>query len=414
MLRRTLPLLLLLPTAVVAQNAPIIKSATVTGGKHDAVNVVVFLNGLVPGHMAVPGDGGAGYSVQAVGDNRVFVVPAVKAGSATTFGFQYERRQSPAAFAFKDTAGEHADLLLGDRPVLRFVNKPRTEADHYLTFKPFHQVFDPKDGKTLLSSGAHPNTKDYLFPHHRGMFFGFNKVSYEQDGKKVDADIWHGTKNVFSTADKTTNSDAGEVFAKQTANISWHGPDGKTFADETRTVTAYNVPGGTMLDWNTELTTKLDKVRLDGDPQHAGFHFRATQEVSKETKDKTYYLRPDGKGKPGEFRNWDAKGKDPKTVNLPWNACSFVTDGKRYTALRVNHPDNPKETRGSERDYGRFGDYFEFDLTPKTPLKLKYRVWVQEGEMTVEQCEAMANGFTKRFHASSPPPPAPHHLPPSG
>ena len=36
---------------------------------------------------------------------------------------------------------------------------------------------------------------------------------------------------------------------------------------------------------------------------------------------------------------------------------------------------------------------FEFDLTPDKPLKLTYRVWVQEGEMTVEQCEAMSRGF---------------------
>ena len=128
------------------------------------------------------------------------------------------------------------------------------------------------------------------------------------------------------------------------------------------------MPGGTQIDWATVLTTKLPKVRLDGDPQHAGFHFRATQEVSKNGKENTYYLRPDGKGKAGETRNWDAKGRDAKAVNLPWNAMSFVVGGKRYTVLRINHPDNPKETRGSERDYGRFGDYFEYDLTPTKPL----------------------------------------------
>ena len=175
--------------------------------------------------------------------------------------------------------------------------------------------------------------------------------------------------------------------------ISWHGKDGAAFATEAREVTAYATHGGTLVDWSTVLSTKLAKVRLDGDPQHAGFHFRANMEVSKNGKANTYYLRPDGKGKPGETRNWDAKGKDPKAVNLPWDACSFVVGGKRYTVLRINHPDNPKEARGSERDYGRFGDYFEYDLTPDKPLKLKYRVWAQAGEMTVEQCAALAAAF---------------------
>jgi hypothetical protein len=115
--------------------------------------------------------------------------------------------------------------------------------------------------------------------------------------------------------------------------------------------------------------------------------------VSKDTKGQTYYLRPDGKGGPGQTRNWDAKARDPKTVNLPWNAMSFVTHGKRYTVLRMNHPANPKESRGSERDYGRFGDYFEYELTPEKPLKVRYRVWVQEGEMTKEECETLHRAF---------------------
>lgn len=392
-MRFALPLLLLLPTAALAQKW------TVTGGKHDAANVVVSAKDS-PATFAVV-VGGHAVATQDSDGSKVFVIPKLKAGETLELKKPDFKWDPPLPLSFKEEKGEYVDVLYGTHHVVRFVNKPRTEADHYLTFKPFHQVFDPKDGKTLLSSGAHPNTKEYQFPHHRGLFFGFNKVGYTQDGKKVDADIWHGTKNVYSTADKTTNAEAGVVFARQTANISWHGPDGTTFADEARTVVVYRVPGGTMLDWNTELTTKLDKVRLDGDPQHAGFHFRATQEVSKSTAKQTYYLRPDGKGKEGETRNWDAKGKDPKTVNLPWNAMSFVTDGKRYTALRISHPDNPKETRGSERDYGRFGDYFEYDLTPKTPLKLKYRVWVQEGEMTVEQCEAMAHGFTDAVTAKA-------------
>jgi hypothetical protein len=386
MLSRLLSLFLLLPAVAFAQ------THSVTGGKHDATNVVVRTKDSPATFAVVIGEVSA--LAQDSDGEKVFVIPKLRAGETIQLKKPDFKLDPPIPFELKEEKGEYVDVMYGKRTVLRFVNKPRDASDHYLTFKPFHQVFDPKDGKTLLSSGAHPNVPEFKFPHHRGLFFGFNKISYEQNGKKLDADIWHGTKDVFSTADKMVSTEAGPVFAKHTAAISWHGPDSNTFADELRTVTVYNVPNGTMLDWSTELTTKLDKVRLDGDPQHAGFHFRATQEVSKETAKKTYYLRPDGKGKEGETRNWDAKGKDPKTVNLPWNAMSFETGGKRYTALRINHPDNPKESRGSERDYGRFGDYFEWDLTPKTPLKLKYRVWVQEGEMTVEQCEAMAHGFT--------------------
>ncbi len=387
MTRATLALLFLLPAAATAD------TITVTGGKHDATNVVVSAPELTAGNLATAGANS--YWVQRAAKAGTFVLPAVKAGEAVTLDLTAVRRQEPAGFAFKETQGEYVDVLFAERPVLRYVNKPRDAKNHYLTFKPFHQMFDPAKGEVLLSSGTYASPKDGKFPHHRGLFFGFNKITY---GDKKTADIWHGTKDVFSTHVKMIGEPvAGPVFAEHTAEITWNGSDGQTFATEHRTVTVYNTTGGTMLDWSTELTTELEKVRLDGDPQHAGFHFRATQEVSKTTAKQTYYLRPDGKGKEGETRNWDAKAKNPKAVNLPWNAMSFVTNGKRYTALRINHPDNPGETRGSERDYGRFGDYFEYDLTPKTPLKLKYRVWLQEGEMTQAQCEALAAGFTDKI-----------------
>lgn len=337
----------------------------------------------------------------------VFVLPLLKAGENLTLTPTSIPDESKSAkqFRFIEEKGQHTDLLYGTRPVLRYIDAPHDPANHFLTFKPFHHVFDPSEGKTLLTNGAYSKPSEGLFPHHRGLFFGFNKISY---GSKQTADIWHGIDNVFSQHEKMLGADVGRVLGRHRAEITWHGKDAAAFATEDRELTVYAVPGGTLIDWSTILKTNGGEVKLDGDPQHAGFHFRAAQEVAAKTQAEealakkenrkpkpadTYYLRPDGKGKPGETRNWEPKGANPKTVDLPWDAMSFVLGEKRYTVLRINHPDNPKESRGSERDYGRFGDYFEYTLTSDKPLRLRYRVWVQEGEMTVDQCNAMTDLF---------------------
>lgn len=394
-------LALLVPSFALA--GPVV---TVTGGKTDGADVVVRVplaeavaanavelstGGTVPAQVTGP----ALTDDPAVKQYLVFVLPKLKAGeTVTATPATLNHFVAPPQFKFVEKAGAPLELVVASvkdtRPVLQYFNLPRDAKDHYYTFKPFHNVYDPVTGKTVLTNTSSKAAKDGQFPHHRGLFFGFNRISF---GDKQTADVWHGTDNVFSQHDKMLVSEAGEVLGRHRSEISWNGKDGKPFATENREVTAYSAPGGTLIDWSTELTTKLPKVRLDGDPQHAGFHFRANMEVSKNGKANTYYLRPDGKGKPGETRNWEPKGKDSKTVNLPWNAVSFVVGEARYTVLRVNHPSNPGETRGSERDYGRFGDYFEYDLSPEKPLKLKYRVWVQPGEMTVEQCQAIADAF---------------------
>ena len=91
------------------------------------------------------------------------------------------------------------------------------------------------------------------------------------------------------------------------------------FAKEKREVTVYNVPGGTLFEFASNLDALKPPVHLDGDPQHAGFHFRANNEVMTKTQKETYYLRPDGKGPlciqngkgPDETRNWDPPPKLP-------------------------------------------------------------------------------------------------------
>ncbi|HET6576435.1 MAG TPA: DUF6807 family protein [Fimbriiglobus sp.] len=396
-----LPALLLVAAPAAAQ------TLTVAGGKADRTNTVVTatLPAGVAGSVNVvelPGGRHAAAQItgpallsDAKGKQINFVLPTLPAGGSVRVRpatLNYIKAPSHFRFVEHETQGT-TDLVFDKRPVLRFVHPAHdasTPDRHDMTFKPFVHVFEPARGEYLLTGGAYPfSDKSKLYPHHRGLFYGWMRITY--DGKQ--ADTWHGRKGEFTEQGKALVREAGEVLGRYRAGVAWHGQDGKTFATEEREVTAYHVPGGTLIDFASVLKTDRPKVRLDGDPQHAGFHFRAAQEVAKDTKAQTYFLRPDGKGAMGQTRNWDAKTRDPKTVDLPWDAMSFVVHGKRYTVLRMDHQANPGEARGSERDYGRFGDYFEYELAPGKPLTVRYRVWVQEGEMTKEECEALHRAF---------------------
>jgi hypothetical protein len=255
-----------------------------------------------------------------------------------------------------------------------------------LTYKVFHHLYDPS-GERLVTNGAGAK----LYPHHRGLYYGFNKITYGE-GKK--ADTWHCTKGSHQAHVKFISAEAGPVLGRHRVGIAWHGDDGEVFAKEEREFTVYHVPGGQLVDFASRLYSNAGKVHLDGDPQHAGFQFRANPEVAEKTAKQTYYLRPDGAGKPGETRNWDAKKPD-EHANLPWNAMSFVLGDQRYTIAYLDRPSNPKPARYSERDYGRFGSYFAYDLDEKNPLAVAYRVWLQNGEMKKEDVAARSAEFVQ-------------------
>jgi hypothetical protein len=166
------------------------------------------------------------------------------------------------------------------------------------------------------------------------------------------------------------------------------------FAEEERELTAYNVPGGQLVEFASRLRSPAGRVRIDGDPQHAGFQFRAHNDVDALTARETIYVRPDGVGEPGETRNWDPQTRQGP-VNLPWNAMSFVLGGKRYTVAYLDHPGNPKEARFSERDYGRFGSYFEYTIDEGKTLSVNYRLWLQEGLMKPEEVAVLSKDFVE-------------------
>src|SRR5205823_2983307 len=135
------------------------------------------------------------------------------------------------------------------------------------TFKVFHHLYFPVTG-ALVTKGAGGK-----YPHHRGIFFGFNKVTYG-DGHK--ADVWHCTGDAYQSHDGFLGQAAGEMLGRHRVKIGWHGEKKETFAEEERELTAYRRIGdGFLIEFASVVRPKADRVRLDGDPQHAGFHFRA-------------------------------------------------------------------------------------------------------------------------------------------
>jgi hypothetical protein len=320
-----------------------------------------------------------------------FIVPSLKQGESLELTATIAK-DPPAepSFAWKDTPGEYTDLVYDGRPVMRYMYKAfdgSSKESRELTYKPFHHLYDPAGTRFVTNGGP-----DGEYPHHRGLFYGFRDISH---GDQKNVNTWYGAENGYEEHSGFLAAEAGPVLGRHLVGIDWHGPDPVVFATEKRELTAYAVAGGTLVEFASRLSSQVGKVKLDGDPQHGGFQFRAADEVAQKSQKETYYLRPDGKGGLGETRNWDAKTRDPACVNLPWNAVCFVLGGQRFTVVYLDHPSNPKEARYSEREYARFGSYFEYELDKGKDLDLRYRIWLQSGEMTVEQAAALSRNFVE-------------------
>src|SRR5262249_18515677 len=252
-----------------------------------------------------------------------FILPQLRAGESLRFKATFAPAPPAVAdaFAWHDRTGDFTELRFGTRPVLRYHYRAYDDSskeNRDQTYKVFHHLFSPR-GDMLTTNGL-PDDPAIHSPHHRGIFFAFNRIRY---GNGKTADLWHCTNGAHLSHDRFLASEAGPVLGRHRVGLRWHGQDGPAFAAEELELTAYNVSSGQLVEFASRLSTAIGPVKLDGDPQHAGFQFRAANEVFARTSDQTIFVRPDGIGKPGETRNWDpATRKGP--VNLPWNAMSFV------------------------------------------------------------------------------------------
>ena len=301
-----------------------------------------------------------------------------------------------AGFEWKDADDSNTDLLLDGKKIARYVHPVldnSSKGSREDTYKPFHHVYDAA-GEKFLTKG--PGGQ---YTHHRGIYFGFSKCRYTTpEGKDVVVDTWHCKSPAYQSHKELVEQSADDKQAKQALVILWWGADDKVFAVEKRTLTFSKNGDALVVDFSSsvEPVGGVKNLILDGDPQHAGFQFRASNEVNDKTKKQTYYIRPgSGKAEPGTTINWSPKTDTEATRDLPWKAMSFVVGGERYTTVYLDHPGNPKPARYSERDYGRFGSYFVAPATADKPVEVNYRLVIQKGEIEAADAEALSAAFVK-------------------
>ncbi len=298
-----------------------------------------------------------------------WIVPDLPAGKTETYMIKLGKDVLPAStkvFRWKDSSKgkiKSMDLVYGDRPVLRYMYTPFDRRDIETTKKPFHHVFAP-DGSRPITQGL----KGDPYPHHRGIYFGYNKCTI--DGETYD--VWHAHKGEHQEHEKVLLKVEGPVLGGHVLKIHWNDRKGKPFVEETRTVFAYRPSKGqTMVEFTSMLKPVRGPVELNGDRQHAGAQFRAAKEVAANQK-QTRYLRPAKWSSLDPAKQYNT----PEHKDLPWNAIQFAIEGQGYTVAYLTSPKNPDGARFSERLYGRFGEFIPWKLRSDNPLTVKYRWWV--------------------------------------
>ena len=292
------------------------------------------------------------------------------------FSATHQMIHAADSYSVNDMEGKHADIVTPDgKVILRYMydrdtSNPETTFD---TAKVFAHVMSA-DGQTPLTKGAGGK-----FPHHRGIFIGWNKL--DQGGKKHD--LWH-VRNTVQKHREFEEIEFAKKGARITSFIDWVGVDGEVVIEEKRTYKVMSVDGvHAMIDFSSTLTATNGNVELNGDPEHAGVQFRPSQLVA-ENKSATY-----------TFHNEDI---DPtKVLDLPWVAESFQIGEQWWSVQHMNHPSNPEGARWSAyRDYGRFGPFTVVKIADGESTIFRYRFCVTQGKnQDRTQLQATYNRYIK-------------------
>ncbi len=295
-----------------------------------------------------------------------------------------QRKQAEAeGFSWKDTPGEHLDLLFNGRKVIQYVyaRDTSTPKRDFETNKPFLNVFDLA-GKELITN-CDPEA---LYPHHRGFFIGWQRVTCGDE----HYDFWGMNKlGTAQVHQKFLEVTAGPVLARARALIGWNDKDGNTIIAEERQVTAFAQaePSIVLMEFKTTLKAVKDTVFLHSNNpakavEHGGAQYRPHNDAAKASERSASYTETVAEENKVKYL-FHHDGVDPKKIfDLPWVAMSYGLRGRHYTVQYINHPANPRPSYYSAyRAYGRFGAYFEKQIKPDQDLTVCYWLWIVESKM---------------------------------
>ncbi len=289
---------------------------------------------------------------------------------------------------FSVAAGPPATLEVFGRPRLRSesgYDKARREA----TWKAYDSLFGASGGLLTKRDGG-------KFPHHRGLFAGWNKVRCA--GKSYD--FWHGRKGETIVVVRNVSDAAieGPVLGRRVLDLAWQDAAGRPIVGGQRRLDVQLLgPLGhnPALHASFPLPAAEHSVELDGDAHHAGIQVRLSNEVA-ENEARTRSYLPKG-AKPM---------KDDVWADAAWCALTTEVAGKAWGFVHMTLA-MPSEHQYSVRPYGRFGSFCKTTLEPGKPQDFRVRVHVIDLARTpfevskIELATRVARGgMTARFEAT--------------
>lgn len=350
------------------------RSLTINGGPqgmHD-VPVAVEWDGTVPACLESDDVVKPVQAEKTRDGNFLWIMADVAANESQEFTPSQKTNCTNSAFLWEKIDENRSRLLIDKKPVIEYVYPDFDIKRADQTMRPFHHVYAP-DGSQLITKGVGGK-----YSHHRGIFYGYRNMRYDDRDVSTWANFGEEPNNFESTEHVSFLQEwTGPVFGGHKVAVEWRNEDGEEIADEKRTIRVYRRSESELLiDVESVLSSRVGKIVLDGDLQHAGLQFRASQYVADHPEYSRYF-------RPKEWSDYPADEElnfTEKRLDEPWNAFQFVVEGKPYTVGYFSHPGNPPGGQMSERLYGRFGEFIPGVIIDEdNPLRLQYRFLVISG-----------------------------------